>query len=278
MGETEELGQQQKRSSMPGRHFARAHREGDRTPDPLMLGVSPSGLLRRADVHKHADSALFRLLSGFLSGKGGKGVGRLRSVRSRNKEDVLGYIPIPIFVGLSVLTLGLYPYVWFAQNARAFVILSLEKIEERSLRHYTVTGFFVQLLLFSSLVLAILGGVADSALLTEYAMRFAFFYFSLNMLVLLPVRSFLYFGLRWNLRRAVAAWDHTRIMIPRTMPSWWKLFIFGSLYIQFHINRVIGLGMPGFADAEDLREPLPFLEWLGGYLTGFNDPISKGRR
>ncbi len=199
-------------------------------------------------------------------------------MRPADEAHLLGYIPVSIFVSLSVITLGLYPYVWFAQNVRAFVTLSLEKIEESLLRRYVVMGVFVHLLAFAAIVSAIWGLSTDSPLHVEYAFRFAFFFVSLSLLVLLPIRSFLYFGLRWNFRRAVAAWDHSHIMIPRTMSSWWKLFLFGSLYIQHHVNRVIGLGMPGFADAEELREPLPFLEWLGGYLTGFNEPVSKGRR
>ena len=243
---------------------------------------SSAGVVKRADIHKHTPSPLWgSLLSVFFTGKEGEHRsfwGWLRFLRSANQENLLGYIPILIFASLSVLTLGLYPYIWFAQNVRAFVSLSLEKIEERSLRRYAVMGFFVQLLLFSSIAMIIWERLTDSPLHFEYALRFAFFYAFLSLFVLLPIRSFLYLGLRWNLRRAVAAWDNSHIMLPRTMPSWWKLFLFGSLYLQHHINRVIGLGMPGFADAEELRESLPFLEWLGGYLTGFNDPVSKGKR
>lgn len=278
-----ETGQTLKRRSERGKHVVRNNPvEEEPSPENPIEIESPSGAIKRADIHKHAPSPLSRfLLSFFFDGKEKKPgglLGWLRFIRSSNQENLLGYIPVSIFASLSLLTLGLYPYIWFAQNVRAFISLSLEKIEERSLRRYAVMGFFVQSLLFLSIAMALWGEVADSPLHFEYALRFAFFYAFLSLFVLLPIRSFLYFGLRWNLRRAVAAWDHSRIMVPRTMPSWWKLFLFGSLYLQHHINRVIGLGMPGFADAEELRESLPFLEWLGGYLTGFDDSVSKGRR
>lgn len=270
------------RRSRRGRHFARNNPEVRTSPAGISLeSKPPAGVVKRADVHRHDPPPLSRFLSSLAAGKMGERPGWrswLRFVRPPDRENLLGYIPISIFAGLSVFTLGLYPYVWFAGNVPAFISLSLERIEERSLRHYVVMGFFVQSLLFAAIAMALWGALADSPLHHEYALRFAFFYLSLSLLVLLPIRSFLYFGLRWNLRRAVAAWDRNHIMVPRTIPSWWKLFLFGSLYLQHHINRMIGLGMPGFADAEDLREPLPFLEWLGGYLTGFNEPISKGRR
>lgn len=228
-----------------------------------------SALVKRSDVHKHGGSPIDRL---------GRFLKKIHDIHSANQGTLLGYIPTSIFMGLSVITLGLYPYIWFAQHVSAFIILSLEKIDEGYLRRYVVIGIIVQLMAVSAVVLALWGIAADSALKMEYAFRFAFFYVSLTFFVLIPIRSFLYFGLRWNLRRAVARWDGSHIMLPRTMPSWWKLFLLGSLYLQHHINRVIGLGMPGFADAEEVRESLPFLEWLGVYLTGFNEPVSKGRR
>jgi len=236
-------------------------KSGDTLPDE-----ASTGLVKRADIHGHR-----RVPRGGLAA-------RHEAVRASGGGALLGYIPVSIFTGLSVVTLGLYPYVWFAQHLEAFVSLSLERIDERALRRYVVFGILVQLLVILAAFLAVLGFAFDSPLILEYAFRFAFFYVSLTLLALIPTRSFLYFGLRWNLRRAVAAWDSAQIMLPRTMPSWWKLFLFGALYLQHHINRVIGLGMPGFADAELVREPLPFLDWLGGYLTGFNEPISKGRR
>lgn len=194
------------------------------------------------------------------------------------KEPLLGYVPISVFASLSVITLGLYPYIWFSQNIRAFMELSLERIEEATLRRYVVLGYFVHVLLYIAIALSAVGSFFDAPLAREYAHRFALVYAFISFVLLLPVRSFLYFGLRWNLRRAVAAWDSNIITVPRTAPYLWKLFVFGALYIQFHINRVIGLGMPGFADADDLREAQPFLEWVNGYLRGINEPISRGRR
>lgn len=251
-----------------------SQRDGRTEEDPLSRSQNPLSaadptFLKRADIHKHGHSPVDHLCALLET---------IRDICSFNQENLLGYIPTSIFMGLSVITLGLYPLFWFAQNVSAFIALSLERINEGYLRRYVVMGFFVQLMAVAAAVLGLLGRAMDSSLQLEYAFRFAFFYVFLTLFVLMPIRSFLYFGLRWNLRRAVAVWDSSKIMLPRTMPSWWKLFFFGSLYLQHHINRVIGLGMPGFADTDEVRESLPFLEWLGVYLTGFNELPSKGRR
>lgn len=191
---------------------------------------------------------------------------RMRAMQAANRAALLGYIPTGLFLGVSVMTLGLYPYVWMRSNIHAFVKTDVSGLDERKLNRFAVTGFCVQLLLVASAAACLRAVWIDGLLDYEFAYRLFMFYLLLYLLIIFPQRCSVYFDLRWSLRRRVTAWDQDGIMLSRTASSWLKLFIFGSLYVQYHINRLMGLGMPGFADSDEIVEDEPILKRMKKYV------------
>jgi hypothetical protein len=109
----------------------------------------------------------------------------------------------------------------------------------------------------------------------EIAYGVVFALVSLYLSVIFPMRCFNYFRFRWALRSAVIKWDNEGVMVGRAMPSWVGLFLFGSAYIQYHINRLMGLGMPGFADASEIESDATLGELIGGYvITAKTDRVA----
>jgi hypothetical protein len=198
-----------------------------------------------------------------------------RAVREAHESAVLGYIPLKIFLGLCVITLGAYPYVWIWSNAYAFNKMGERRVDEASFKRLAVLGFVVQILLPVSAPLYAtwyFTGI-DVALEIAYAVTFAFV--MLYSLVIFPMRCFNYFCFRWALRSAVIKWDLEGVMVGRAMPSWIGLFLFGSAYIQCHINRLMRLGMPGFADESEIESDATIGELIGGYVvTGKTDRVA----
>lgn len=178
----------------------------------------------------------------------------------------MGYIPVELFTALSVLTLGLYPFSWLWSNSAAFANLCGGRLQEKRLRLYAVTGFCAQLLLPVSLALFLVRRFTDAPWLWDLGPRFLLLYAASYVLLVFPQRCYHFFDLRWNIRRAVEAWDKDGVMINRTIKSLIELFAFGSAYIQFHINRLIGLGMPGFAGQEEIMREFSVKSWLNEYV------------
>ena len=56
-------------------------------------------------------------------------------------------------------------------------------------------------------------------------------------------------------------------MINRSITSWFKLFLLGSIYIQHHINRLMGLGMPGFADVSEIEHDASLMDIIDDYIA-----------
>ncbi|MDR1471653.1 MAG: DUF4234 domain-containing protein [Synergistaceae bacterium] len=191
---------------------------------------------------------------------------QMRRGRESREASVLGYIPTRLYAGMSLVTFGLYPYVWMWYNAEAFAKIGEGRIDKRAVRRCAASGFLAQLLIPAAAVYAAWwwftgrAGVRDvlTALLAAYAV--------LQVLVVLPLSCSLRFCLRWALRGAVISWDRDGVMIERTAASWLKLFLFGSVYIQYHINRLIGLGMPGFADADEIEPDRSIGEIIDDYI------------
>ena len=73
--------------------------------------------------------------------------GRMRVIREARTSAILGYIPTKLFLGLCVITCGLYPYIWMWGNAYAFNTVGDRRINESSVKRLAVLGFMVQLLL-----------------------------------------------------------------------------------------------------------------------------------
>ncbi|MDR1021606.1 MAG: hypothetical protein LBL73_12660 [Synergistaceae bacterium] len=208
-------------------------------------------------------TVLFVIRRGFALARGSFSKIRLNSAK---KPVALGYIPVELFMALGVLTSGLYPFSWLWSNSAALVGLCGDRLQERRLRLCAGMGFCVQTLLPVSLVLFFAWHFTGDPMLWNFASRFLALYAASFFLLALPQRCYLFFALRWNIRRAVEAWDKDGVMIDRTMSSWLKLFAFGSAYIQYHINRLIGLGMPGFAGQDEIMRDFSVKKWLNEYV------------
>jgi hypothetical protein len=185
---------------------------------------------------------------------------------SEKKPAVLGYIPLELFMALCVLSCGLYPFSWLWSNSGALVALCRDRLQEKRLRLCAGMGFCVQVLLPCSIALLLAWRFTGDPVFWDFAGRFLALYAASFLLLILPQRSYLFFAMRWNIRRAVEAWDKDGVMISRTMSSWLKLFAFGSVYAQYHINRLIGLGMPGFAGQDEIMRDFSVKRWLDEYV------------
>ena len=193
--------------------------------------------------------------------------GRIRAIDETRATVLLGYIPIKIFFGLCVITCGLYPYVWMWDNTYAFNKMRGSRIREEAIKRFAVLGFTVQLLLPASIGMWIVWKITGSAVTGEIYQTTAFVFLSLYFVVIFPMRCFNYFCVRWSLRSAVREWDTDGVMINRSITSWSKLFLFGSIYIQRHINRLMGLGMPGFSDPSEIEGETSFLDIIDDYIV-----------
>jgi hypothetical protein len=187
-------------------------------------------------------------------------------VRPRGKNAVLGYVPVELFIALCLLTFGLYPYAWLWGNSSAFVSLCGYRLQEKRVRFCAAIGFCIQLIPIVSLALYAVWRYTASPQLLDFALHSALLYVAAYVLLVLPQRCYCFFDIRWNLRRTVETWDKDGVMIDRTMTSWLKLFAFGSIYIQFHANRLIGLGMPGFAGQDEIMPDFSVRRWLQEYV------------
>jgi hypothetical protein len=152
-------------------------------------------------------------------------------------------------------------------NTYAFNTIGGRRINEGSVKNLAVLGFLVQLLLPLSIGSLFAWWFTDLEIAYKMASYAAFVFVSLYFLVIFPMRCFNYFCVRWALRAAVIDWDSEGVMVGRTVTSWLKLFLFGSVYIQYHINRLMGLGMPGFADASEIEPDATLGEIIDGYVV-----------
>jgi hypothetical protein len=160
----------------------------------------------------------------------------------------------------------MYPYLWLWNNSNPFVKLCGNRLQGSRLKVFAAMGLCVQFLPPISLTLFAAGRFVGAYQFFDISTQCAVLYAFSYALLIFPQRCYCFFHLRWNIRNAVAAWDREEMMIGRTMTSWLKLFLFGSAYIQFHMNRLMGLGMPGFADQEEIRPDFSIQKWLREYV------------
>ncbi|MDR1651925.1 MAG: hypothetical protein LBR87_09060, partial [Synergistaceae bacterium] len=192
---------------------------------------------------------------------------RMRRMKESRASALLGYVPLKLFVGLSLLTMGLYPYTWLWGNAYAFNKVGAGRADERCVKILSVIGFSVQMLVPLSAASYLAWRIFAIPLAHKMAAGTAVTMALLYAVLLLPVRTFAYFNLRWAIRGAVIEWDREGVMVGRTMTSWLKLFLFGSMYIQYHINRLMGLGMPGFADVSEIEMDISLSEMIDKFVV-----------
>jgi hypothetical protein len=226
---------------------------------------------RRARYGKKRLSIAARLWSAFplkyLAFAHAKLRARLRKIKESRAAALLGYIPTRLFIGLCAITLGLYPYTWMWENVYAFNKVGGDRINGISIKRLAVAGFLIQ---FSTLAAAAsyaacrltgMDGALKPAAITASSCVILYF------LLVFPMKCFNYFVIRWAIRSAVIEWDREGVMVGRTMTSWIKLFLFGSAYIQYHINRLMGLGMAGFADVSEIEPDASIGEFIDDYVT-----------
>ena len=164
----------------------------------------------------------------------------------------IDYIPLVLYLLFSVGSVGLYPYHWLLKRIDGFEVAGVTGLDRAGIGRYCALGICAQFLLVASGVIGLWGWF--TGIHEWYASAFLMLavYGAAFVLVILPMRCFYHFDIRWRLRRATSRWDENGLMIVRTAPSLFLLFLFGTVYIQRHVNRLIGLGMPGFTGYDDL--------------------------
>jgi hypothetical protein len=192
--------------------------------------------------------------------------GKFSGIRLPVGAETLGYLPIELFATLLVVTLGLYPYIWLWSNANVLVKFCGGRVRAGYLKRFTAIGLCVQLLLPSALISYALWYFVGYQQFHTLAIELSAGYIASYALLVFPQRCYYYFDLRWNMRNAVSSWDSNALMIDRTLMSWFKLFVFGSGYIQLHTNRLIGLGMPGLASQDEILPDFSISKWLREYV------------
>jgi hypothetical protein len=226
---------------------------------------------RRARYGRKRPSIAVRLWSAFLlkyiTSANAKLRARLRKIKESRAAALLGYIPTRLFIGLCAITLGLYPYTWMWENVYAFNKVGGHRINGNSIKRLAVTGFLLQLSILGASASYTVCGITGMDDLRKPMAIAILSCVTLYFLIIFPMKCFNYFAIRWAIRSAVIEWDREGVMVGRTMTSWLKLFLFGSAYIQYHINRLMGLGMIGFADVSEIEIDASIGEFIDGYVT-----------
>jgi hypothetical protein len=226
---------------------------------------------RRARYRKKRRSVAARLQSAFplkyITYVHAKLRARLRKIKESRAAALLGYIPTKLFMGLCVITLGLYPYSWMWENVYAFDKVGGRRINVNSIKRLAVIGFLVHLSMLAVAAAFTVYRITGADVLFKPVIMAALSCAVLHFLLVFPMKCFNYFVIRWAIRSAVIEWDREGVMVGRTMTSWLKLFLFGSVYIQYHVNRLMGLGMAGFADASEIEPDASIGELIDDYVT-----------
>ena len=214
-----------------------------------------------------------------------------------NEARKLEYFPVSIHCLLQVFTLGIFPYLWFADRWKTFNRFSAdEKINTATARSYIIFGVIAQVVAAMAIIFSLFIPEATLLSLSEKiptglgAWILGFFapktlwmlYGFILFAVVLPLRTLIYFSIRWNIRMVANEWDPEERMAPRTIGSWLGLFAGGTAYLQHHINRLIALGML-VTDYEDdewdaFQDPISFIRSLAVDSDDTEDSIpTRGR-
>ena len=180
----------------------------------------------------------------------------------------IDYIPMGLFALFSVCSAGLYPYIWLLNRIDGFAAIGATGLDRSGLGRYCVFGICAQLLPLASLVVCLWAHFAGVGEWYASAFLMLAAYGAAIVLVILPMRCFYHFDIRWRLRRAASRWDENGLMIARTAPSLLRLFLFGTAYLQAHVNRLIGLGMPGFTGYDDVGTDATVGDAIKDYVRG----------
>ena len=214
-----------------------------------------------------------------------------------NEAWKLEYFPVSIHCLLQIFTLGIFPYLWFSDRWKTFNQFSNdEKINTTTARSYIIFGAIAQVVAAVAIIFSLFIPEATLLSLSEKvptglgAWLLGFFapktlwmlYGFILCTVVLPLRTLIYFNIRWNIRMVANEWDPEERMAPRTIGSWLGLFLGGTAYLQHHINRLIALGML-VTDYEDdewdaFQDPISFIRSLAIDSDDAEDPIPTRAR
>ena len=221
-------------------------------------------LPRRQDLHRKS-RRLFRSLGYYLTlFKDKFNISGHDDRAAARRSTLFDYVPAGLFVGMSLATLGLFPYVWVWCNLYAFAALCGKQVGTARLRLFAVTGFCVQLLLPALASVFFWNGVTQQPSDYDGAASFMVLFAVLYIVVIFPQRCSLYLIFGNSLRRLADSWDREGLMVSRTINSSPKLILLGSSYIQYHINRLADLGAPGLVSESEMMGDLSFLEFATG--------------
>lgn len=177
-------------------------------------------------------------------------------------------MPLGIFVPRCAASLGFYPHLWLAARAWSFAELDPVAFDPRAAQRYCAVAAAAHCLLVLAAVPGVvwliggypLAGAAAQAMLALYA--------ALLLLVVLPLRWSCLSAIRWAMRSASAEWDSDCVMMPRTMRSLLATHLLGTIYVQSHINRLVGLGMPGLSGYDDIWSDVSAADIVRDFLRG----------
>jgi hypothetical protein len=173
-------------------------------------------------------------------------------MKRSHAHATIDYIPVELFALFSFASAGIYPYFWLLDRVDTFAAVDAIRLDRTGIDRYCVIGIFVQLLPLAAAAVFLWARFTGLREWYAYASILLAAYAAALVFVVLPLRCFYQFDICWRMRRAVSMWDKDGMMIERTAPSLFRLFLFGTAYIQRHVNRLIGLGMPGFAGYDEI--------------------------
>jgi hypothetical protein len=187
-------------------------------------------------------------------------------MKRSHAHATIDYIPAGLFVLLSVASAGIYPYFWLLDRVDTFAAVDAIRLDRTGIDRYCVLGIIAQLLPIAAAGVFMWAHFTGLRQWYAYASIILAAYAAALVFVILPLRCFYHFDIRWRMRRAVSLWDKNGLMIARTAPSLFCLFLFGNAYIQRHINRLIGLGMPGLTGYDEIGTEVTLGDTIKEYV------------
>lgn len=148
--------------------------------------------------------------------------------------------PLWLMIVFTVMTLGLFSVFWFT--------LKFPQFNKFARRDKQISSWLVSLDLALELIwlTALILSVARLAMANGLSLLLEVIYLQRGEIVMnpaflaLPIGFFLHRHLilwaRWNLRSFVAR--RNRELAKIVAPSWFLLWLFGGIYLQYHINRL----------------------------------------
>ncbi|EHM09273.1 hypothetical protein TheveDRAFT_0085 [Thermanaerovibrio velox DSM 12556] len=136
-------------------------------------------------------------------------------------------VPLLMMVLLSVVTMGIYPAYWVYSRRDAFNQMGSAHVGDVLGTVPLILGFVSLGFSFKSAISPIWGSMAGGLA-------------SLVGAVMMILACFRY---RENLRFYVKIRDASPLAAESVARSWFMTLIFGALYLQYHVNRLLDAGL-----------------------------------